>query len=98
MATTSEIAANLNDPTLGDKVQGSLMIVASGILSEIPVPGNHAQRLAYAGAILTNPQGEKLKWVAKILALNVALPIGDIIALDAATITEQIADNFNQFV
>lgn len=98
MATTSEIAANLNDPTLGDKVQGSLMIVASGILSEIPVPDNHAQRLAYAGTILTNPQGEKLKWVAKILALNVALPIGDIIALDAATITEQIADNFNQFV
>jgi hypothetical protein len=86
MATLTEIQSLLNDPVLRDKVRAAVVVTSKNVNFESAATENHAERLAWAKSVFSDPNGMAEKVVRYVVAAHSANTLAEIQGLSDAAI------------
>ena len=78
MATYSELEDLFGDPTLTAKCRVALIIAAQTVFDEDPATANHANRVIWARAVLSDTEPRVNAAVRAILAANASASVAQI--------------------
>lgn len=98
MATLTELQTLLNDPTLRDKVRAAVVITAKNINFESAATENHAARLTWAKAAMSDPNGTADKVVRYVVGANSTSTVAEIQGLSDAAIQSHVDAAVNVFI
>lgn len=97
MATLTELQTMLNDPILRDKVRAAVVKTAVAVNYESDLTEHHAERLAWAKAVFSDPNGAAERVVRYVVGANAAETLAAIQALADATIQSHCDAAVNLF-
>jgi hypothetical protein len=90
MAAYTALVAAANHDVLRQQIKMAIAVSALTITNEVNTTPNHANRLAWAKAALSNPDNEVDRVVWYVLAANQAASIGQIDAATDATVQTNV--------
>src|SRR5688500_13299151 len=97
MATYDELLTASGNTGLINKVRVAVVVAATTIMTEADTVTNHANRLAWAKTVFTDPARAGLEMMWPVLAQNRAFTLAQITGADDATVQEAVDAAVNVF-
>lgn len=97
MATLAELRTLITDPTLAEKVESAILVIAEEVRVESDATANHANRLKLSKAIFKDSTGWRDDFVRAMLAANSAVALSGITGASDAAILTAVRNAWNVF-
>jgi len=97
MATYLELRQLFTHGDLRNKVEAAIIIAAEGVYAEDPGTVNHANRIAWAKAVLLNPGTARDRFLMVVLAANKDASVAVITGASDAAIQTKVDDAVDLF-
>lgn len=98
MATLTEIATLINEPTFADKVRAAMLVTAYNVKNEAPETANHVARLALVKSWLTDPETHDNRVARYVIGANNALTLAEISGLADSGIKSHVDASLDVFI